>query len=140
MSDDKTTPALVYRVQDRNGRGPFKPGMTDRWRDPDGNDFPPVQAEFGLSWREEIPHGWHCGCAFRDVAKAGAWFSPWECDRLAALGYRLIALGGCQVLRESGHQMIVVRRRPFRAGAVICLWPHRQPAALDPWRQEAAHV
>lgn len=128
--------ALVYRVQDRDGRGPFKPGMTYRWRDADGHDFPPVQVEFGLGWRDEIPHGWHCGCAFRDVAKAGAWFSAWECDRLAALGYHLVALGGCRVLRESSHQIIVVRPRPLRAGAVICPWPHRRSACLDAWKED----
>lgn len=134
----KTTPPLVYRVQDRQGRGPFKPGMTDRWRDPDGNDFPPIQAEFGLAWREEIPRGWHCGCAFRDPSQAGEWFSAAECGRLASLGYHLVALAGCRVLRESPHQMIVARPAAFRLRASPVAWPHMAPAALDPWRM--AHV
>lgn len=126
-----STPALVYRVQDRDGRGPFKPGMTDRWRDLDGNDFPPVQAEFGLSWLDEIPRGWHCGCAFRGPAHAAEWFSAAECDRLARLGYELVTLSGCRVIRESRHQMIVARPAPFRQRARVVSWPHRTQAAVE---------
>mgnify|MGYP007132417123 CR=1 FL=1 len=122
-----------YRVQDSDGRGPFKPGMSDRWRDPDGRDFPPAQAEFGLSWREEIPLGWHVGCAVRDIAQAARWFSPWECFRLAALGYRLVSLDG-RALRESPHQVIIVRSKPLRWGVTSMPWPHMAEAALDPWK------
>lgn len=129
--------ATFFRVQDRDGRGPFKPGMPDRWRDPDGADYPPVQAEFGLDWREEIPAGWHCGCAFRTVEQAARWFSPSECSRLAALGYQLVSLRG-RALRESEHQVIVVRRDPLRWMAIILPWPHIAPAMIDPWKQAAA--
>lgn len=127
----------VFRVQDQDGRGPFRPGLSCRWRDPDGNDFPPIQIEFGLEWCAEIPAGWHCGCAFRALPQMMAWFSPWECDRLDRLGYRLVALSGCRVLRESDHQLIVARERPFRAGRIVIAWPHRLPAKLDPWMEEA---
>lgn len=136
MSDQhqSTDLPICYRVQDREGRGPFKPGMSDRWRDPEGRDFPPVHVEFGLGWRDEIPAGWHAGCAFRDLAQTAAWFSPWECDRLDTLGYRLVALSGCRALRESAHQLIIVRPRPLRAGGVVVRWPHRAPSRTDPWR------
>lgn len=130
--------ARAIRVQDRDGRGPFKPGLPDRWRDPDGPDFPPVQAEFGLAWREEIPPGWHCGCAFRDVSQCARWFSPWECARLDALGYSLVSLSDCRVLRESAHQAIIARPHPLRWGVIRMAWPHYASASVDPWKAFAA--
>lgn len=126
-----------FRVQDKEGRGPFKPGMPDRWRDPDGADFPPVQAEFGMAWRSEIPSGWHCGCAFRSIQQAKCWFSPWECHRLDMLGYRLVNVRG-RVLRESPHQVIIVTPRPFRWARIIVMWPHMAEAILDPWKHTEA--
>ncbi len=129
--------AVFLRVQDRDGRGPFKPGTTDRWRDPDGPDYPPAQEEFGLHWRAEIPLGWHCGCALRSIEQVARWFSPWECARLDALGYRLVTIRG-RALRESRHQIIVVRPLPLRMGALAMPWPHITEAALDPWKQAAA--
>lgn len=122
-----------YRVQDRDGRGPFKPGMPDCWRDPDGSDFPPVHAEFGLAWREEIPTGWHCGCAFRTIEQARAWFSPWECEKLDALGYKFVRVHG-RALRESRFQSIIVRPDPMRWNSLVLPWPHQAIASVDPWK------
>lgn len=129
--------AVFLRVQDRDGRGPFKPGMPDRWLDPEGRDFPAVHEEFGLGWRDEIPHGWHCGCAFRSVEQMRTWFSPWECERLSNLGYNLVSLRA-RPLRESAWQSIIVRPAPLRWGGVIQPWPLQAPASLDPWRIAAA--
>ena len=131
--------ATFFRVQDCAGRGPFKPGMPDRWRDPDGNDYPPVQAEFGLDWRAEIPPGWHCGCGFRSVVQAARWFSPWECARMDALGYRLVRIIA-KPLRESAHQSIIVRPLPLRMLATRMPWPHLAPAMPDPWKIAAAVI
>lgn len=133
----KALEATFFRVQDRDGRGPFKPGILDRWRDPDGADYPPVQIEFGLDWREEIPAGWHCGCAFRTIEQAARWFSPSECSRLADLGYQLVSLRA-RPLRESACQSIIVRPTPLRWGTVVAPWPHQASASLDPWRTAAA--
>jgi len=137
MTADPVREAMFFRVQDRDGRGPFKPGMPDRWRDPDGQDFPPITIEFGLQWREEIPPGWHCGCAFRSIEQVRSWFSPWECERLDALGYGLVSLRA-RPLRESACQSIIVRPAPLRWGAVLAPWPHQASATLDPRKQAAA--
>lgn len=122
------------RVQDRHGGGPFRSIITDRWRDIDGNDFPAIQEQFGLDWLLEIPRRWHCGCALRTMQQVVMWFSASECARMDALGYRLVRVHG-RALRESAHQALIVRRTPFRTGAVIVPWPHIEPtAALDPWK------
>jgi hypothetical protein len=127
-----------FRVQDRHGRGPFKPGMPARWRDPDGNDFPAVQEQFGLDWRAEIPRRWFAGCALRSIEQVTAWFSAAECSRLDALGYRLACVTGV-ALRDSHHQTVIVRPRPFTVGAIIMPWPHiDQTALVDPWKLAAA--
>lgn len=131
-SDGSTT---VWRVQDPQGRGPFKPGLSDRWCDPDGHDFPPVQAEFGLDWLKEIPKGWAVGCAFRDRAGAERWFSPSERWRLLRLGYYLVTLIGCTVIRESATQMIVARPMPLKERIRPQHWSVlNRSAKLDPWR------
>ena len=55
-----------------------------------------------------------------------------------ALGYRMCALKGGCVLRESEHQVILVRPQPLR-WALVHPWPHIATAAsLDPWRLAAA--
>lgn len=141
MSDDPIKAALrearVYRVQDRAGRGPFRPGVTDQWRDVEGADHPPVQLDFGLSWRAEVLEGWHCGCALPDIDAVRRWFSPWECHRLHVLGYNLVAIRA-RILRESVHQLLIVRPLPLRFQAVVQPWPHSEPAPLSPWKLAAA--
>lgn len=127
----------VVRVQARDGRGPYRPGLTARWADPDGVDHPPIMVEFGMAWRSEIPAGWHAGCAFRDATQAARWFSPTECARLDALGFSLVMLTGCRVLRESERQLIVMRPLPLRMSPILLPWPHWEPARLDPWHLAA---
>ena len=128
---------VVYRVQDRDGRGPYRPGMTDRWGDPDGHDNPSIIDEFGrrMEWLEEVPAGYHCGCAFLSIDQVVRWFSPTECGRLSRLGYRLVGLRGCSLLRRSERQAIVIRSRPFRFAAREVQWPHidltAQPVVWD---------
>jgi hypothetical protein len=140
MSDDAVKAALreavVYRVQDRAGRGPFRPGLTDQWRDTDGNNYPPIQLDFGTTWQAEVLPGWHCGCALRDVAAVARWFTAFECQRLHILGFNLVSIRA-RVLRESPHQMIVVRPLPLRFQAVVQPWPHMADAAISP-RKAAA--
>lgn len=114
---------MFLRVQDKDGRGPFKPGFSGNWRDPVGRDFPSVMEEFGLGWRDEIPCGWHCGCAFRKLDQVRDWFSAHECERLKVFGYRLVNIAG-KVLRESAHQAIIIRAHPLRWKATPVAWPH----------------
>jgi hypothetical protein len=128
--------AAVYRVQDRAGRGPFRPGLTDQWRDIDGNDYPPIQLDFGIAWLAEVPPSWHVGCALRDAAAVARWFTASECQRLHTLGFNLVSIRA-RVLRESPHQMIVVRPLPLRFQAIVQPWPHLADAALSPWRAAA---
>lgn len=133
MTPEEPMEESFFRVQDSAGRGPFRPGLPDRWCDPDGPDFPAVQEDFGLAWLAEIPAGWHCGCALRGVEQVRRWFSPHECARLNALGFHLVSLRG-RAIRESEHQVVLVRPQPLRWQAIVQPWPHLAAAALDPWK------
>jgi hypothetical protein len=115
--------AAIHRVQDPDGRGPFKPGRSQLWCAPDRDGPPSIVDEFGLEWQAEIPTGWHAGCGFERVEQVAAWFSAEEIRRLELLGYRLVVLRGCRVLRRSPDQVLFVREPPLRRGATVLPWP-----------------
>ena len=105
----------VYRLQDENGRGPFKPGFTRYWAE--NRDRPlDIISAFGLSWRAEIPRGWAVGCACRSLQELDRWFSLTERERLFDMGYRIVALKPDMILREGDGQVIIARKLPFTRG------------------------
>lgn len=115
----------VYRVQDDEGRGPFKPGFSHRWVDADDElddpearfkSRPDVITEFGLDIFKKLPKGMHGGCAFRDVDGLFRWFSQREIFKLKRFNYRLVELDADAVIAESPTQLVVARKLPFREG------------------------
>lgn len=104
----------VLRLQDVDGRGPFKPGLTKRWIDDDG---PPQPAP----WLQDFPgllkkmnENGHYGCGVRTMEQLRVWFSPTELVRLRILGYRCVAMTVDKVLAESRHQLVFMRHKPLR--------------------------
>lgn len=82
---------IVYRVQDRDGRGPWKPGLSRYWVE-DSSAVGPLQETImdlcgGFSGMEKLERGWHYACACRSPEALAAWFTPVEAIRLAAMGY-----------------------------------------------------
>ena len=126
----------VYRVQDREGRGPFKPGMTRRWADAEGFSFmPPFHDEFGIGIIKELQTmigevGGACGCAVATMDMIDKWFTPTERARLAALGYFVVLLSVDAILRESPNQIVFWRRLPLRKSALVMPW--RSTASPQP--------
>jgi hypothetical protein len=39
----------LWRIEDADGRGPFRPGFSRHWRSPNGIDLPPPWYEAGIS-------------------------------------------------------------------------------------------
>lgn len=110
-----TDKPLILRVQDRAGRGPFKPGLSGQWTDPERDWRPPTwMEEFGWDARDRAPRGWHLGSAVRTFQQLGYWFSPSELGRLSAMGYRVVRVRADRVIGESEYQMFVARANPFR--------------------------
>lgn len=104
----------VYRVQDQDGRGPYKPGFSAIWCDNFGPPPPPT-------WMQEFPgllqrmndSNAHYGAACRSVEQIRKWFTPTELARLHILGYRLVAMEADRILAESKNQIVFMRRKPL---------------------------
>jgi hypothetical protein len=118
MSEGKT---VVYRVQDSDGRGPFKPGFSGSWIDADIGDRDNLRAwplEFGdgivNQVRLLVAHGYHCGCACRDIETIKRWFTAAELERLKVLGYSIVKMRVDRILAESKDQLVFAREIPLR--------------------------
>ena len=114
----KTAIGHVYRVQDRTGRGPFRPGFSHLWVDDERTSCPPsFIEEFGAEIISKMTPGYAYGCGVRQRAQVDNWFSPTEIIRLRMLGYAIVKLDVDVILAESAHQVVFGRRRPLRFGA-----------------------
>lgn len=110
---------VLYRVQDREGRGPYRPGLSVQWADYEAGDHycPPFFVEMGIG-AAEVPRlftpGWHGGCAFRNVDDVFRWFAPKERVALDRLGYRINAIVPDRIIAETPTQIVFECRRPLR--------------------------
>ncbi len=117
----------VYRVQDKDGRGPWRPGFSRVWADkefgPGVERLPPWGVEFGLDLiaRRGLP-GEHYGCAVRKPRELRRWFSTAEMERLATLGYAIVSVKAERILAESGNQLVFASRKPLALGATVVPW------------------
>lgn len=121
----------VYRVQDNEGRGPFKPGFSQVWADPDWapgmKPLPTFMEEFGRDLIDRLGQpGEYFGSAVRAAGDICKWFSADERRRLCDLGYSVVALKISRILAESENQLVFARRTPLRHGAIIVPWPVEQ--------------
>ncbi len=134
-------PARVYRVQDSEGRGPWRPGFSRLWvrdRDDHANLRPWVE-QFGMQIipRTGWPFGKHFGCACRTLDQLRRWFTAEEYATLLAYGYQAVSMDVQRVLAESDIQLVFQRARPLRAGVepVELYGPndkHNRPASAGP--------
>lgn len=117
---------IIYRIQDADGRGPYKPGMSYKWIDKDENhykgkftDLPPFMDEFGYGVIDEMKHimrvnGGAFGCGFLNMEQLHNWFSPTELEKLAALGYKIVKISAKKILRSSDRQTVFWCDKPLR--------------------------
>lgn len=119
----------VYRVQGRDGRGPYAPGFTRKWVDDDGP--PPPKTcfeEFGDGIIHDMDrliriHGGACGCAVSDLSGLSRWFTASERIRLLQLRFNVVSMDIDEVIAESPDQIVFWRRQPLRSGIVFLPWP-----------------
>lgn len=118
----------IYRVQDKEGRGPFRPGLSKKWADKDGFNFmPPFFDEFGMGVVDELhdlifAKGGAGGCAVAERAGISKWFTKAEQCRLAKLGFNVVSMFPDVILRESETQIVFWRAQPLHVGGVIIPW------------------
>lgn len=120
----------VYRIQDREGRGPFKPGFSRFWADEEFADgvlgLPTILQDFGADLITRLGRdGEHFGTAVRTPQELQKWFSNTEMAKLADLGYNPVSLRIDRVLAESSSQLVFAKSAPLTSGAVMIDWPFR---------------
>lgn len=108
----------VYRVQDKHGRGPFKPGFTAKWLKVD-KGLAPFYVEFnGFNpAAESSPHE-HVGCGCTALEQLKQWFTKEEFITLKRFGFKAVRLDVDRVLRLSDKQCVFARSRQLRKGAI----------------------
>lgn len=108
---------ILYRVQDKSGRGPWRPGFSHEWADPtkDISLCPPMMAELP-DWRRSVArHPWltHWGCCAHGLRGVHRWFTPLEIDRLRALGFHLVDASGMTPICIGESQVLAGSRFPL---------------------------
>lgn len=106
----------VYRVQDDEGRGPFRPGFLRHWFE-DRESYPPSFVEWFGDPRPHLRPGESAGCGCRSMEQLARWFKPSELRTLADFGYRVVRLDADRVIGENDNEVLFARRRPLRFGA-----------------------
>ena len=108
--------ALVIRVQDAEGRGPYRPGFSRQWSDAIGPICKPWWVELGLSMADahaRMPVGYHYGCGFRSADQLRAWFTNGERKRLNRLGFQVATILPDIVFAETPTQVVFGTREPL---------------------------
>ena len=102
----------IYRVQDADGRGPFKPGLTDKWLSARGDsDLLPafsVYDIFDAQHRKKAPF-YGCGC--ETIEQLKRWFWPDEWRILKKLGYFAVEMPVAEIILNDGNQVFFTRHR-----------------------------
>lgn len=124
----------LFRVQDKAGRGPYRPGFSIRWVEIDSPAVPPLplHEQFGEELFAEARKivamdGGAVGCGCRERTELAHWFTPVERKRLKALGFRVVSLAPTRILAEAPHQVVFWRKRPLRSDALVIPWGNIGP-------------
>ena len=109
------TEFTVYRIQDAQGRGPWRPGFSQLWvRDrKDHENLVPWFVEFGPV-HENATDGEFIGCGCRTIKELKRWFTKKEYKTLLAFGYRAVEMKAKRALGASDIQCLFVRDVPLR--------------------------
>jgi len=111
----------LWRMQDRDGRGPYRPGLSAKWADEFGGLLhPPFYEELGWEWWSipyRMPRGYHCGCACRTKEQLLSWFTPSERAKLGLLGFGIVNIDADLVVAETPTQVVFGCRTPLAKAA-----------------------
>jgi hypothetical protein len=86
----------VYRIQDNNGRGPFKPGFTETWIKEQKNT-----SYFRISELNKLRKIKNKGCGCLSLSDLKKWFTKEEYQNLKKLGYICVKMKGKILLKNS---------------------------------------
>lgn len=108
---------MIIRLQDKEGRGPWRPGFSKNWitdnnpfiGKPIYEDFP----DFTKMVQKAHKEGLHIGCAVQKE-KVGIWFTNEELNKLYDLDFQWVNCEKCDILGESDTQVIITSVLPFK--------------------------
>lgn len=125
----------VFRIQDKDGRGPFKPGFSTKWVEDreDHENLVPWFVDIGRVDLQMIA-GMSGGTACRTLDQLRRWFTPSEYKTLRRYGYQAIQMEVGRILGESETQLVFERCLPLMDGVTpVELYPEnaRHLAAAD---------
>lgn len=109
-----SAPIFVYRVQDKDGRGPFKPGFSQLWvrERKDHENLIPWFEEFGPV-QNKVLAGESAGCGCKELEQLRRWFTKTEYKKLKKLGYRAVKIKVNRLIAESEIQCVFGRAKPL---------------------------
>ena len=110
---------VMYRLQDGAGRGPFKPGFTEKWlSDKDDLDelkpFTPREI-FNAKMKSSVEFP-VIGCCCSSADDLKKWFTKEEYFKLRLLGYKSVMVSQCEFLAAKDYQVLIGRTWPFTKG------------------------
>ena len=110
---------IIYRIQDSDGRGPWRPGFSKRWVEtrPDHDNLPPWFIEFGPVHGQVIV-SCACGSGCMTLDQLRRWFTASEYRTLLALGYRAVKMEAGRVLAKSDIQCFFERAKPLNEDVI----------------------
>lgn len=105
---------IIYRIQDKEGRGPFKPGFSRKWVEMrvDHENLRPWFEEFGPV-QEQIVYGESSGCGCRSLKQLKRWFTKREFRKLKKYGYNAVKMKVERIVAESDLQCVFGRIKPL---------------------------
>lgn len=109
---------MIYlRYQDKDGRGPFRPGFPAIWGDEDGDspigvfeEFPQLASLLPSLHERKL----HVGCACYGEQGINEYFTSSERERLAVLGYRLHRVPASSIILKGRDQVVFAWPRPLK--------------------------
>jgi hypothetical protein len=124
-SDASACSTVVFRVQDRDGRGPWKPGFSQCWvEDRDDHDnLLPWYSEMGPVHKLGIV-GMHQGTSCESLEQLRRWFTKSEYRTLRRYGYQAVQMDVGRILGKSETQLVFERAKPNNVGCrPVVLYP-----------------
>ena len=119
----------IFRIQDKDGRGPYKPGFSKNWCDEDARCL--IAAPLVAPYMDEFPEvqdkiesvfemfGGHFGCGFRTRTQLHRGFTSDEIKKLLRYGYSIVEIMPDMVLAESINQLVFWCKKPLARTAKI---------------------
>lgn len=105
---------VIYRVQDSDGRGPWKPGFSSTWVEhrPDHENLLPWFIEFGPVHRTSV-FAMHVGTGCLSIEQLRRWFTPSEYKTLRSHEYHSVKMSVNTILAYSDKQCVFERTIPL---------------------------